>query len=211
MQEHRYQKDFYVFAKSTIKGTLGRLQELWPFQRKWLTTSIHPLTPPLRPSTGINWAGSWRWISLPSRSHSTHASLSKAWSKPHWPRPTRILPMAQTELGMGSSTTYHQQITSWPPSSPKSSNLKPLHLLGMRATSHSSARKGQRRTYFCIIALAPVFDKTFQIMVAKLFINLILDNNIIYTTVQKGFLPVIFGCFEHNSIIQEKSSKRPEY
>ena len=66
-------------------------------------------------------------------------------------------------------------------------------------------------TNFCIIALAPVFDKTFQIMVAKLLTNLILDNNIIYTTVQKGFLPVIFGCFEHNSIIQEKSSKRPKY
>ena len=80
-----------------------------------------------------------------------------------------------------------------PPSSWGESNITLIHKKGPE----------EDPTNFRMIALAPVFGKTFHLILAKRFTNFLLDNKIIDPTVQKAFLPGISGCFEHNIVMQE--------
>jgi len=66
---------------------------------------------------------------------------------------------------------------------------------------------------FRMIALGPAICKIFHLLIAKRLAAFILSNNYINTSVQKGFLPLVSGCIEHNftleTIIQEaKQSKK---
>ena len=54
-----------------------------------------------------------------------------------------------------------------------------------------------------MIALTNCIGKVFHLILAKRTTSFILANKLIDITVQKGFLPKIDGCIEHNMLLDE--------
>ena len=204
-QEDRYRQDFYWFAKSAIKGTLGKTPGTVAFSKE-VADIFYPSTystPHTINRDQLGWipevdATSFTVpfdtsIIVPGLVKATLARTNKSSSPgPDGIRYGILFNLPSTHHIMATLFTRVLQLGT-PPSSWGESNITLIHKKGPE----------EDPTNFRMIALAPVFGKCFHLILAKRFTNFLLDNKIIDPAVQKAFLPGISGCFEHNIVMQE--------
>ena len=190
-QEDRYRKDFYWFAKSAIKGTLGKTPGAVKFSKE-VADNFYPSTYSTPHTINRDQLG---WIPGVDPSSFTvpfdttiitpglvKATLAKT-TKCSSPGPDGI----RYGILHNLPSTHHIMATLYtkvlelgtPPTSWGESSITLIHKKGPE----------EDPTNFRMIALAPVFGKTFHLILAKRFTNFLLDNKIINPTVQKAFLP----------------------
>lgn len=204
-QEDRYRKDFFWFAKSAIKGTLGETPGTVKFTKEE-ADNFYPSTystPHTINRDQLGWIPRVDPASLtvpfntsPITPGLVKATLAKT-NKGSSPGPDGIrygilFNLPSTHHIMASLFTKVQELGT-PPTSWGESHITLIHKKGPE----------EDPTNFRMIALSPVFGKTYHLILAKRVTDFCLDNNIIDPAVQKAFLPGISGCFEHNIVMGE--------
>ena len=204
-QEQRYRKDFFWFAKSAIKGTLGKTPGAVKFTKE-VADTYYPSTYSTPHNINRDQLGWIPWVdptsfTVPFNTSTITPGLVKATlaktTKCSSPGPDGIrygilFNLPSTHHILATLFTKVQELGT-PPSSWGESHVTLIHKKGPEEDPKN----------FRMIALSSVFGKTYHLILAKRFTDFLLGNNIIDPEVQKAFLPGISGCFEHNIVMGE--------
>ena len=205
-QETLFKKNFFSFAKDAVNGMIGKEQTHPLFSKERADEYFHETYEDIpEPKLNLRWFPKQQDPSNPSfiaypdnviLPKDVKQTLKQA-NRNSSPGPDGITYQALyklTNLHAPLATLYNKCLKySQPPSSWAESKLTLIHKKGDPSIPSN----------FRMIALSSTIGKVLHLILSRKIADYLTANNLINPTLQKGFLPGICGCIEHNICLEE--------